>query len=170
MPRRPEACIRWRRVWPPALARLEVPQDNAFWHLLHQTAEADQTVGTRPISRLSWQLLALHDPAALIQARVRNFRRLADHLSAHAVLTEAEPRFAPLGFPVALPAAARDGVLARLHARGLFPAVHWRDIPAPHTFAADHARAATLVTLPCDHRYGVTDMDRLAEAFLKDCI
>ena len=150
----------------PMLARQASPQDNALWHPLHQTAEASHRISDAPMSVFARELLAQLDPAPMIAARRRNFAQLVKSLGAHALLPEPHPHFAPSGFAVRILPQTRAKLLARLYARKIFAAVHWRDIPAPAGFATDHARAASLLTLPCDHRYGPTEMETVAEIFL----
>lgn len=154
-----------RRLLPMQLRR-ERPLDNALWHPLHQAAEAAGGLSDRAISAQAMDLLGTLDPAPMIAARKDNFARLHAKLGQHAFIDDPAPAFTPLGFPVLLPSETRDGILHRLFAQKIFPAVHWRDIAAPQSFAEDHKTAAQIATLPCDHRYGPQDMDRLANVFL----
>jgi|GEM_PF-700292 len=149
----------------PALARAEAPAANHVWHPMNQAAEAAQAIGPAPMGRLARALLAATDPAPLVAARRDNYARLARALPDHELLGETAPGFAPAGFPVALAPGRRAAVLARLHGDRVFPAVHWAAIPAPPGFTADHARAASLATLPVDHRLGAGDMARMAGLF-----
>jgi hypothetical protein len=153
----------------PMLARQASPQANALWHPLHQAAEASHRITDTPMSVFARDLLTQLDPGPMIAARKRNYAHLAKSLGAYALLPEAHPHFAPSGFAVRVLAQTRAEVLARLYARKIFAAVHWRDIPAPVGFAADHTRAASLITLPCDQRYGPTEMEIVAETFLAAC-
>ena len=153
----------------PLLARQDAPQDNALWHPLHQAAEASHRISAAPMSLLARDMLSRLDPAAMITARKRNYAHLSRVLGGHALWPETDPQFAPSGFAVRVAAQRRAGVLAHLHGHKIFAAVHWRDIPAPAGFVADHARAASLITLPCDHRYGVGEMQTVAEVFLAAC-
>lgn len=139
---------------------------NTAWYALHQAKERGLGVSSRRISRLTWELLDVLDAASIGAARRRNFAVLAAALSAHAALDELSPSFAPLGFPVRVPIGLRDQVRTLLHRDRLFPAVHWETLLAPPEFAREHAWAATLLTLPCDHRYSAAQMDRLATLFL----
>lgn len=149
----------------PMLARRSSQSDNSQWPALHHAAEASHSISAAPMSAFARTLLAGLDPAPMIAARKRNFAHLSVDLHEHAVLPEVDPRFAPSGFPVGVAPDVRDEVLANLHAHRIFAAVHWRDIPAPEAFASDHIRAKSLITLPCDHRYGAAEMARVAEVF-----
>lgn len=153
----------------PMALRRDHPGDNALWHPLHQQAEALADNADRAMDPAALALMAQLDPAPMIAARRANAARLARRLpdGARPLYDLTDPPFAPFGVPVLLPPARRDAILARLHAQGLFPAVHWRDILSPPDWAEDHARAASIVTLPCDHRYGPADMDRLAAALAR---
>ncbi len=159
----------WRTRLAPLEARRAAPRDNAAWHGLHRAAEASHRIGAAPMSRLARDLLARLDPAPMSAARKRNHAHLGRLLGDHALRPDPAPAWAPSGFAVQVPAARRDTVLAHLHGAGIFAAVHWRAIPAPAAFAADHARAAGLITLPCDHRYGPAEMETVAEIFLAAC-
>ncbi len=153
----------------PMRMRQERPLDNALWHPMHQESENAGEVSDRAMDLGALALLSSLDPAPMIAARQANFARLAQHLADHAVITDQTPSFAPFGFPVRLAGGQRDRVLDRMFKEGVYPAVHWRDIAAPASVAADHLRATELATLPCDHRYDLRDMDRIAAVF-KDAL
>jgi hypothetical protein len=150
----------------PVRLRREHPYETTLWHPLHQAAEAASGLSDRAIAPEVFALLASLDPAPLIRTRKTNFGRLASILADHALIKALHPTFAPFGFPVTLPAGCRDTILARMYRKSIFPAVHWRDIATADGNLADHNRAAQMATLPCDHRYDLQDMDRLAEIFL----
>jgi hypothetical protein len=57
----------------------------------------------------------------------------------------------------------RSRLCATLTAKGIFPAIHWSDLPSPPTFLAAHGLASELLTLPCDHRYDADAMLRMAD-------
>lgn len=153
-----------RRRLPMALRAAE-PANNALWHPLFQAAENAGTVSDRAMDPAALEMLLAVDPAPMIAARRANFARLHARLAAHALPGDPGASFAPFGYPVLVPQARRDAVLGRLHAAGIFAAVHWRDLAAPAGMTADHALAAGLITLPCDHRYGPAEMDRIATTF-----
>ncbi|MBD3765382.1 MAG: hypothetical protein IE927_11840, partial [Rhodobacterales bacterium] len=145
------------------LARFEHPAANALWHPMNQAREAAHAIEPRAISRLARHLLALADPGAIAARRRENFATLAGLLPDLALIPDAAD-FVPLGFPVRLPPARRDAVLARLHAQGFFPAVHWRSLPVGRDWAREWAWADSLATLPCDPRATPADLRALAAA------
>lgn len=147
------------------LARMERPAENALWHPMNQAHEAAHAITDHAISGLSMRLLGLIDEEAMAARRRENFRVLAGRLGDWAVIEGGDPSFVPFGFPVSVPASDRDAICQAMYAQGIFPAVHWRELPAPRSFARDWERAATYITLPCDQRYRPDDMLRLAEVF-----
>ncbi len=147
----------------PMLARIEAPGLNRLWHPLNQVAEAGQLASGRAMSRFALGLLTSLDPAPAIAARKANFALLARALPDLALLPDTDPAYAPLGFPILLPAGQRASVQTHLAAHGIFAAVHWSEIAAPADFLAEHDRAARCLTLPCDPRYGPAEMDRIVE-------
>lgn len=153
----------------PMWLRGEEPMNNALWHPLHQAAETLRRVSSRAMNPEALDLLMSLDPKPMRDARIANFSCLAERLAAFALLPDRVPTYAPMGFPVMLRPERRDEVLAALHVARIFAAVHWRDIPAPAHFLTDHARAASLITLPCDHRYGLPEMATIAASFLAAC-
>lgn len=162
LPHDPAGAARRRR---PMALRAAEPANNALWHPLFQAAENAGTVSARAMDPAALVVLAGVDPAPMIAARRANFARLHGRLADHALLMGPGAGFAPFGFPVLVPPARRDAVLGRLHAAGIFAAIHWRDLAAPAGMTAEHALAARLITLPCDHRYGPAEMDRIATTF-----
>jgi hypothetical protein len=154
----------------PQIARFEDTDEthNEIWHALNQAKEGSLSISNRRISRLSWSLLGLLDAEGIARKRRQNFVTLAARLEAWAFLPELNPQFVPLGFPVRLPAGARARVEDYLFKQRVFPAVHWRNLPSPaREFPDEHALAGTLLTLPCDQRYGAAEMEHVVTQFLE---
>ena len=147
---------------PDLRARDPLGRDNARWHAANQTKEAAMAVTADAISARSLAILAETSAASLIEPRLANWRILDASLNAWSALPT-EPGAPPLGYVLRLDAIRRDRLLAALHAERIFAAVHWPTIAAP---AEDFPREARwtreLLTLPCDHRYGVAEMARIA--------
>jgi dTDP-4-amino-4,6-dideoxygalactose transaminase len=101
-----------------------------------------------------------------VMARRRaNWRVLAEALSPVALWPEAsDPDFVPLAFPVRTPDAAET--VRRMAEAGVFCARHWAELPCPAGRSPTaEALSRTLLSLPCDQRYGPADMRRIIEAF-----
>lgn len=154
----------------PQLARFEDEGEvhNDRWYGLNLAKESSLAISGRRISRLAWAVLGLLDADAIARKRRENFARLASRLAEWAFLPEACPEFVPLGFPVRLPPGQRLQVQEHLYRHRVFPAVHWAELASPpREFPDEHSLASTLLTLPCDHRYGGAEMDRVANLFLQ---
>jgi dTDP-4-amino-4,6-dideoxygalactose transaminase len=140
----------------------ENEQANPMWHAANQGREAAEAVSARRMSRLSRELMARLPVEPIAERRRANFRVLAGLLPEHRYLPDEDPAFVPVGFPVRLRAEIRDRVRADLIASGIFPALHWNELPSPSTFRGAHRLATELLTLPCDQRYAPIDMQRVA--------
>jgi len=147
----------------PSLLRYEDREEthNNIWHGANTAYEKSLAVIDFTMSRISHDILAATDPKPLITARQDNYRLLMQKLQNLALLTGDDNNFAPLGFPIRVK--NRKKVAAFLHAKGIFAAHHWPELPcAPDAFVFEHELAANILTLPCDHRYGKSDMEKIA--------
>ena len=137
------------------------------WFELFQQSEAGAPCAGYAMSKLARELLARgFDYAAIARRRVANYRRLAERLGAYALMPAPAPEVVPLGFPVRL--RNRDQVRAALFAQEIYPPVHWPTAGwVPEQFADSHRLAGEIMTLPCDQRYGVAEMDRIADVVLR---
>ena len=135
------------------------------WFERFRTGEAAQPCGPYAMSEFSRRALECGwDLGAATAARRRNYRRLHASLQPWALFPELPPGVAPLGFPVRL--SNRDVVRTALIAERIFPPVHWPIRGAvPEEFGMSHRLSNALMTLPCDQRYGLADMDRMAAVF-----
>jgi dTDP-4-amino-4,6-dideoxygalactose transaminase len=134
------------------------------WYQIFRTVEASAPVGPYSMSRLSEAVLKTGIDYELVSGRRRsNYEVLADRLRALALYPELPAGVVPLGFPIRL--ARRDRVRQSLFERQIFAPTHWPiDGVVPTVFAASHDLAASILTLPCDQRYGSGDMERIADA------
>jgi dTDP-4-amino-4,6-dideoxygalactose transaminase len=139
----------------------------ARWHEINQRREASERVSQERMSRLSREVLTRLQPQSIADRRRENFCALAGKLEQIMFLPDRQPAFVPLGFPVRLRQALRNQVRIDLIAKGIFPALHWIDLPSPPEFTAAHTLASELLTLPCDQRYQPSDMERLAKILME---
>lgn len=132
------------------------------WFELFQRSEATAPTGAQAISGLAAALLErAFDPAALAHARRTNYLALADALADVALFPILPDDVVPLGFPVRVP--DRDRHRQALAVAQIFPPVHWPiEGIVPSRFGACHQLAAEIMTLPCDQRLTVADMERQA--------
>ena len=136
------------------------------WHEVYKRADEGQPCGRYAMSELSRVLLeSCIDFTAVARRRVENYRCLQSHLAQFALIPELPDGVVPHGFPVRFK--ERDRIKQGLCARKMFPPVHWpiRGI-VPDGFKESHRLAADIMTLPCDQRYGTSEMMRMVESVL----
>jgi dTDP-4-amino-4,6-dideoxygalactose transaminase len=137
------------------------------WFELFQQTEEAAPVGPYAMSELSRLLLTRAiDYAALARRRQENFRTLLEQFPELALYRVLPEEVVPLGFPIRL--RDRDRVRDQLFAADIYPATHWPlDGLVPAQFEASHRLAREILTLPCDQRYDLADMDRIVQALRK---
>lgn len=125
----------------------------------------DRSTKISSASPYSRQYLACGMPLKWRRQRAANVRRL---LSQREASFEAQPLFTswpsdsvPMAAVFRFPSQiARDSARKHLEEANIYCPVHW---PAPaHCDPAVREMSATTLTIPTDHRYGNTDMDRIA--------
>ena len=133
---------------------------------LFQAAEHSAPIGPYAMSEFSRRLLESgFDYTDVAEARRRNYTFLLERLGEFAVFPALPAGVVPLGFPVML--AERDRVRRALFREQIFPPVHWRLAgTVPEEFAESHRFSNRMMTLPCDQRYALDDMHRMADVFL----
>lgn len=155
-------------LWRACRLRAEDPQGqrNQAWHAANQAKEAAMEVTDQAMTAASLSLLSRTSLRSLAASRLRNWRRLDGRLRPWSALP-ADPGFPPLGYVLELEPDRRDALARALHAERIFAAVHWPELASPAAeFPDEHHRSRRLITLPCDHRYGESDMDRIASRVL----
>jgi len=137
------------------------------WHALFRQVEAAFPVGIYRASDLSKMLLSIGVDYDTIRTRRRaNYSRLLHTVGGYAVFPELGQDAVPSGFPVRVNAGARDRVLHHLHAQRIYAPVHWPiDGRVPASFQRSHELALSSITLVCDQRCTLDDMDRQAGEF-----
>lgn len=164
LPAKPAQAADAASLWAPCLARHEDPagRDSATWHALNQAKERRMAVSREAMTPSSLSILERTAFDSVAAPRVRNWGLLDRRLRPWSALP-ASSGAALLGYVLRLEPDVRDELRRRLHAERIFAAVHWPAIAAPPArFQREQAWTAQLITLPCDHRYGEADMDRIA--------
>jgi hypothetical protein len=138
------------------------------WFSLFQRVESEFPLGSYAASDLSKMLVSCGTNYGAIRARRReNYMRLLQGLSEYALLPELPADAVPIGFPLRVDRGMRDTVLQRLYGESIYPPVHWRiDGIVPQAFEQSHRLAQTTMTLLCDQRYSLEDMDRQTCEFI----
>jgi hypothetical protein len=160
--RRPDADALWRA--PDLRADDRRGERNSEWHAANQAKEAAMATAPEAMTERSRTVLATTSLESLAAPRLANWRRLDARLARWSALPS-DLTAPPLGYVLRLEPAARDRVLGGLHAQRIFAAVHWPRLAAPADASPrETAWTRELITLPCDHRYGAAEMDRIADA------
>lgn len=150
----------WRA--PDLRANDRLGADNELWHAANQAKEAAMPSSDQAITERSLAVLQRVGRDEIASARLRNWRRLDARLRAWSALPPNLPS-PPLGYVLRLDPSRREQLRAALQADRIFAAVHWPRIAAPEAdFPREAAWTRELITLPCDHRYGDEEMDRIA--------
>ena len=123
------------------------------------------------MSEMSRALLQLYPAGAWRQTRRRNFEALAGLLREFedvAVLSPEGPAAVPFAVTTVLPSpSARDQLRARLIDRDVYPAVLWpleQDHVVFDVGKEELDLSRRVLSLACDARYGVFDLERVAAA------
>jgi dTDP-4-amino-4,6-dideoxygalactose transaminase len=134
------------------------------WYELFRTVEATYPLGPFRMSSFSEFLLSsAFDYEWIAQRRRVNYAFLAERLQDYAVFKNLDEHTVPIGFPVKVE--RRDQVRQFLFSKDVYPPVHW-DISqyVPEDFLASHELSRRIMTIPCDHRLGIEDMNRIVSA------
>lgn len=153
----------WRDALQATTARAEFDRHGGMrtWFDDFQRAETGMSAVPAQMSELSARLLREGvDWVRLAQSRRRNFLFLADALRPLALETALPADVVPLGFPIRV--ARRDDVRRALFTENIFPPVHW-PVPSavPASFSSGSRLADCIMTIPCDQRYSLRDLERV---------
>jgi hypothetical protein len=132
------------------------------WFELFQRAEANQPTGAFAMTAFSRKLMkTAFDWENIATKRVKNYLYLASKLSDVALFKGLPNGAVPLGFPIRTK--DRDRVRQFLFKHLIFPPIHWPIAGVtPKRFAQSHQLADEILTLPCDQRYDMQVMKRVA--------
>lgn len=131
------------------------------WFELFQESEIEGPIGPYAMSELSQALLQhSFDYSKIAEARVKNYKMLAEGLGELGLFPFLPEGVVPLGFPIRIK--NRDRVRHALFKHEIYLPVHWPiEGYVPEKFRESHRLASELVTLPCDQRYTDSDMKRI---------
>lgn len=136
--------------------------DSNSWYECFQKSEAAMPVGCIPMSDYTKVQVASNiDFEGEAQQRIENFDCLLSGLRDIALIGDRQ-EVVPIGFPVIVE--DRDRVRSQLYDDRIYPPVHWNvSNVTPARFTQSHGLSKHIMTLPCDGRYDVSDMERMAD-------
>jgi dTDP-4-amino-4,6-dideoxygalactose transaminase len=99
--------------------------------------------------------------------RIKNFDYLLSELPEISLIHDRKGGV-PLGFPVVT--SNRDKVRQVLFEREIYPPIHWNiEGVVPAEFTESHKLSSQIMTIPCDGRYNLEDMQRVVVALRGAC-
>lgn len=138
---------------------------SAYYHDMLDTADSFRHMGPREMSPLTRNLLHGIDYAAVQARRDANFALLASELSGINRLAIHAPSGA---FCYPLLVSDGDTYRRKLAEQHIYVPTYWKNvIDGEPEGSVEHDLAANVLALPCDHRYGAADMERVASAVRK---
>ncbi len=162
MPAQPKSETLSAKEFAASLLRFEDIEQtrNDVWYAAYRQAEEAMKPEIKAMSRLS-QWILHHTPWRLLgKDRQKNFRYLQKHLRDIALIQDFPRDAVPFGFPIQVK--NRDNIIKKLHAKKIFAAIHWPNLPSSaKAFPFEHQMAKSILTLPCDHRYTEEEMQHI---------
>jgi len=140
---------------------------NQEWFKHFQIGEVQLKPGKSSMSDITRLLLKMAFDYQKIKTQRRlNYQALSHKLGEIALFSDLLENVIPLGFPIRLE--NRDSIRQALFKKNIYPPVHW-DIKGsvPEDFSESHKLSQKIMTLPCDQRYTVEDMNFMADTLLE---
>jgi hypothetical protein len=138
------------------------------WFSEFQKLDYEAPIGFYSMSELSQELLYnSFDYSFIMQKRRDNYKYLSERLGHIALFPGDIPdNVTPLGYPVLLE--DRDKIRSGLFAIDVFPPIYWDiDEIVPARFRSSHKLSDMIMTLPCNQRYNLTDMEYISYSIIK---
>lgn len=159
----------WLKTFYASVMRREFDNygENRKWFELFQETNDESPVGHYAMSELSRMLLQnSFDYVPIARRRIENYQYLTDRLGDLAIFPVLPTQTVPLGFPIRIN--ERDRVRHALFEHQIYPPLHW-PVPeiVPTSFKDSYTLGGEIMTLPCDQRYSLEDMERMAHVLLE---
>ena len=154
----------------PYIMRAADPEgrDHRTWYARFQEAEASMTPSNEAMCEATRERLEVIDAELLFGRRSKNYLFLFGELEDLALFSSPPVNWVPFGFP--LVTERHEELWTHLCEHRVFAARHWRGLPSPaDEFERLHLLADSVLTIPCDQRYTVSDMARVAELVREIC-
>lgn len=132
------------------------------WYECFQKSEAAMPVGCIPMSAYTKiRMTYFIDYDFEARRRCENFDYLLSRIRNAGIFKDMGTAV-PLGFPVWIK--NRDQLRNRLFEHKIYPPVHWQmKATVPQRFEESYELASHIMTLPCDGRYDLGDMQRIVD-------
>ena len=137
--------------------------EKVFLNTFGKADEVLELCGALPADARDIELAKQLDVTWIRERRRANAARLLQSLSDIAIFAELEKQDCPLFVPIRLPKEKRDALRKALIARAVYCPIHWPLSPYHAVDAQTRALYETELSLVCDQRYTVEDMERILE-------
>lgn len=136
------------------------------WTVLFDQSEEQFSPNLYKMSQLSDYLLRFgFDYEDIIVKRRSNYLLLAEKLRDLAIFPDLPINVTPLGFPIRY--MLRTKLQKALFTKNIYPPIHWNiEGHVPEIYKESHKLSHQILTIPCDQRYSLEDMDLIAEEVL----
>jgi hypothetical protein len=142
--------------------------DTREWFKAFQAAESRMPTDLSPMSQFTrMQVAGAINFNGDGKRRVANFDYLLSKLGSVALIKDRK-RGVPLGFHIVLE--NRNEVREKLFDHKIYPPIHWAiQGVVPDFHKESHELAKRIMTLPCDARYDIHDMERIVDVLMEEC-
>ena len=150
------------RFLKPYEMRASDPQgyDHESWYREFRKVENAINPSSLAMSATSRLILECTDIEPIINCRKRNYSFLLERLPELALFSDVPNSWAPFGFP--LLTSRHEELWQHLRQHFVFVPRHWRNLTSPPAkFEREHKLSQALMTIPCDQRYDLEQMERI---------
>lgn len=143
----------------------------ADWHDSYETWRLSLKPSARAMSKTTLDILTTTPVAPMADRRTANFTRLSESLQEIAFgspYDHDQLHFVPFGFPINLSPDLRTSIRRALWEARIYTFRHFADLPSPAAdFPYEWGLSESLLTLPCDQRLTLDDIDRIVTVVQK---
>ena len=138
------------------------------WYAAYREVESMMKPSNRRMSKVTRDILGMIDSRPILARRRENYSYLHEELKDLAFFASDTAEWTPLGFPVLTE--QHEELWHHLSRHRVFAPRHWRGLTSPpDLFPWEHGLSRTLMTIPCDQRYGIGDMTRVVRLIREIC-
>lgn len=142
--------------------KFDLGEDNN-WHQEYIAQKNKTPIGNFKMSETSKNIWNNNlDHQFMIDSTVQNFQYLQNFIKP---IKHLEKDVVPIGFPILCK--NRDATLNYLISEKIYPPIHWNLKKVPKTFNISYEISQQELTIPCDYRYNITDMEKIVKCLSK---
>jgi dTDP-4-amino-4,6-dideoxygalactose transaminase len=138
--------------------------EDRSWYRLYREAKKNAPSKPCSMSKLSRRLIdGAFEYPTISEKRRQNYKFLADNTEYSSILGALEKKEVPVGFVVRSESEEeRSEVKEMLIDEHIYPPIHWNlENHVPKKYKKSHVLSEEILTIPCDQRYSIEDMNRI---------